>query len=71
MSQDARKILAQNIKKLREIKGKKREEVSLALGFDNSYISKLERCNINPTLDKLVKIAEYFEIKISELFQEN
>ncbi len=71
MSQDARKILAQNIKKLREIKGKKREEVSLALGFDNSYISKLERCNINPTLDNLVKIAEYFEIKISELFQEN
>ncbi len=71
MNQDVRKILAQNVKKLREIKGKKREEVSLALGFDNSYISKLERCNINPTLDKLTKIAEYFEIKMEELFKEN
>lgn len=60
MSQDFRKIVAQNVKKLREMKGKKREEVSLALGLDNSYISKLECSNINLTLDKLVKIAEYF-----------
>ena len=70
MSQDFRKIVAQNVKKLREMKGKKREEVSLALGLDNSYISKLECSNINLTLDKLVKIAEYFEAKPSELWNE-
>lgn len=70
MSQDYRKIIANNVKKLREAKGKKREEVSLALGLDNSYISKLERCNLNPTLDKIIKIAEYFEIRAEELFQE-
>lgn len=68
MSQEIIKILAQNLKKLREIKGKKREEVSLALGFDNSYISKLERCNINPTLSRLVKIAEYYEVEFQDLF---
>ena len=70
MSQDFRKIVAQNVKKLREMKGKKREEVSLALGLDNSYISKLECSNINLTLDQLVKIAEYFEVKPSELLNE-
>ena len=70
MSQDFRKIVAQNVKKLREMKGKKREEVSLALGLDNSYISKLECSNINLTLDKLVKIAEYFEVKPAELLNE-
>ena len=70
MSQDFRKIVAQNVKKLREMKGKKREEVSLALGLDNSYISKLECSNINLTLDKLVKIAEYFEVKPSGLLNE-
>ena len=70
MSQDFRKIVAQNVKKLRDMKGKKREEVSLALGLDNSYISKLECSNINLTLDKLVKIAEYFEVKPSELLNE-
>ena len=70
MSQDFRKIVAQNVKKLREMKGKKREEVSLALGLDNSYISKLECSNINLTLDKLVKIAEYFDVKPSELLNE-
>ena len=47
MSQDyvlsTRKILATNLKNLR-IKSKiRREELSLALGFDNSYISKLEK----------------------------
>ena len=70
MSQDYRKIIANNVKKLREAKGKKREEVSLALGLDNSYISKLERCNLNPTPDKLIKIAEYFEINAKDLFKE-
>lgn len=68
---NVRKILAQNVKKLREIKGKRREEISLALSFDNFYISKLERCNINPTLDKPAKIAEYFEVKIDKLLKEN
>lgn len=70
MSQDIRKILAKNIKELREANGKKREEISLAIGVDNSYISKLERSNINPTLDKLIKIANYFEVKIQDLFKE-
>lgn len=70
MSQDFRKIVANNVKRLREMKGKKREEVSLALGLDNSYISKLERANLNPTLDKLIKIAEYFEVKVADLFKD-
>lgn len=64
-----REILAKNIIKLRT-KGKlKREELSLALGFDNSYISKLEKGKINITIDKLTQIADYFEISIKELFK--
>lgn len=64
-----REILAKNIIKLRT-KGKlKREELSLALGFDNSYISKLEKGKINITIDKLTQIADYFEISIKDLFK--
>lgn len=70
MSQDVRKILAQNIKRLREAKKNNREEVSLILGLDNSYISKLEHCRINPTLEKLIKLAEYFEVELIDLFKE-
>lgn len=63
MSQNLRDTLAYNIKTLRISKNLKKEELSLILGFDNSYISKLEKSNINITIDKIEKIAKYFNIK--------
>lgn len=68
MSQLLRKRLAQNIQKYRIQHGYKREELSLILGVDNSYISKLERCCINITLDKLEQITKIFNIDIIDLF---
>lgn len=62
-----REILANNICRLRKAAGLTRESLSLALGFKNSYISKLERMNMNPSLDKLERIAQYFNIKIKDL----
>ena len=63
-----RNILASNVKLLREKKKLKREELSLLLGFDNSYISKIEKCRVNATIDKISRIAKYFDIEIKELF---
>ena len=68
MSQEYRLILANNIKKYREKRKLKREELSLALGYDNSYISKLEHCKINITIDKIEQIAKYLNISAKELF---
>ena len=62
MSQEIRNKLAKNIAKYRIKKHLNKEELSLLLGFDNSYISKLEKSRINITIDKLQKIAEFFEI---------
>lgn len=74
MSQDNqnlnREILAKNIIKLRTKRKLRREELSLLLGFDNSYISKLEKGKINITIDKLTKIADYFEVSAKDLFTE-
>ncbi len=64
MSQDIRQILANNIKNLRTQKKLSREELSLALGVDNSYISKLEKGKINITLDKIEMLANYFDTKV-------
>ncbi len=64
MSQDIRQILANNIKNLRTHKKLSREELSLALGVDNSYISKLEKGKINITLDKIEMLANYFETEV-------
>ena len=72
MSQDNvlsnRIILANNVKRLRSKLKIKREELSLALGFDNSYISKLEKGKINITIDKLSVIADYFNFDLVDLF---
>jgi len=62
MSQEIRDKLAKNISKYRTKKNLKREELSLLLGFDNSYISKLEKSRINITIDKLEKIAKHLEV---------
>lgn len=69
MSQEIRTILSENIYKLRTQKKLKREELSLILGFDNSYISKLEKERINITIDKLEKIANYFKIEPYKLLK--
>ena len=69
MSQEIRTVLANNIEKLRTKKNLKREELSLLLGFDNSYISKLEKSRINITLDKLEKIANFFDTEVYKLLK--
>lgn len=75
MSQDNilsnRIILATNVKKLRSTLKIRREELSLALGFDNSYISKLEKGKINITIDKLSVIADYFNVDLVDLFKKS
>ncbi len=43
MGQILRQTLADNVKKLRLKQGYKKEELSLLLNVDNSYISKLEK----------------------------
>ena len=69
MSQEIRQILAKNIEKLRTKKNLSREELSLVLGVDNSYISKLEKGKINITLDKIESLANYFETEVYMLFK--
>ena len=69
MSQEIRDIIANNVKKLRTKKRLKREELSLILGFDNSYISKLEKCKINISIDTLEKIANKLNIQIIDLLR--
>ena len=70
MTNKTRKILAENIEKLRLSKKITKEELSLILGVDNSYISKLEISKINITIDKIEQLANYFEIEVWELLKD-
>ncbi|HIT56251.1 TPA: helix-turn-helix transcriptional regulator [Candidatus Galligastranaerophilus intestinigallinarum] len=66
---NSKTVLAKNIEQLRSFKKLTKEELSLILGFENSYISKLEKGKINITIEKLDKIAQFFEIKTYELLK--
>ncbi len=67
MSQEIRIKIAKNLEKLRQNIPICKEKLSLALGFDNSYISKLENAKVNITIDKLNKIAKYFNVDVRDL----
>ena len=68
MSQYVRYLIAEKVKFLRTKMRLTREQLSLQLDFDNSYISKLERSKINITIDRLEKIAKFFNINIQDFF---
>ena len=68
MSKILRQIVANNVKKYRSNQKMSREKLSLLIGMDNSYISKLEKSRINTTLDTLEKIADALDIPVLELF---
>lgn len=67
MGQLIRNILSKNLQIYRAKKGYKREELSLMLGFDNSYISKVEKSKVNVTIDKLDLIAKALGVEVCEL----
>lgn len=47
--------------------GWSQEELAFELEVDRSYVSSLERGQRNPTLKTIAKVAEAFQLTISEL----
>ena len=46
-------------------------ELSLRLGKDSSYVSKLENGRINVSLKIIIAISEILKVKVEKLFEEN
>lgn len=67
MCQLGRKIIADNVKKYREIIDMTREDLSLSIGYDNSYISKLENYKINIPIDTVEDIARVLNVDVGKL----
>lgn len=68
IGQDSKKLIAKNLKKIRLKCGFKQEELSLIIGQDNSYISKLENAKMNATVNKLDSIADALNTNTKDLF---
>ena len=55
------------VRELRDQAGVSQERLSADCGFDRTYISRVERGIINPTVSRLWKIADALETPLSQI----
>ena len=67
--QNLKESLSQNIKRLRKERGISQEKLALKAEIDRSYMSELERCLANPSIDALLRISNALDVTPSELLQ--
>ena len=65
----ARDRISQNLKRLRKERGLSQENLAEMADFHRTYVSQLERCVTNISIDGLERLAIALEIDISELLK--
>lgn len=60
-------MLSENLKNLRKIKGITQEELAIRLNVVRQTISRWEKGLSVPDADTLIKLADFFEVSVSEL----
>ncbi len=59
--------IGEKIRKIRELKGLKQENIATALGMSVTAYGNLERGDTNLTYDKLEEIAKAMEVTVSDI----
>jgi transcriptional regulator with XRE-family HTH domain len=62
--------IAHRIKQLRTLKKLSQKQVAIQLGIDQGQYSRIESGKVEPTLSSLQKVAQVFDISLSELLKE-
>lgn len=60
-----------NLKSLRKSKDLTQNEISIILGINKTLIPKYELNDTNPSIDTLIKIADYFSVSIDALLRQD
>jgi transcriptional regulator with XRE-family HTH domain len=66
---EAKAILGQNVRRIRESKGFSQEILAERSGFHRTYIGGIERGERNPSLKSIVAIATALEVPLVDLFE--
>lgn len=61
--------LSTNIKRIRKEQGISQEKLALKANIDRSYMSEVERCIANPSIEALLKIGNALDVHPNELLQ--
>lgn len=69
MTSNARNILAINIKKYRKMHNLSQEELAYKSGLHRTYISSVERCERNISIDAIEKLANALQIPLHKLLE--
>ena len=59
--------VGEKIRKIRELKGIKQEDIATALGITQTSYSKIERDETELSLSRLTDIAEKLEVKVEDI----
>ncbi len=66
---EARRRIAENIRKLRSERGLSQEGLAELADFHRTYVSQLERCVTNVSVDGLERLAMALEVDIRVLLK--
>ena len=64
---EIREVFARNLKALRLAKGLSQEELAHLADIDRTYISSLERCVYNASIDVVERLASVLGVEASDL----
>lgn len=70
MSEDVRRLVGRNVKRLRIAARLSQAELSERMGVDRAYVSGLELGQRNPTIISLWHVAQALGVKIKLFFDE-
>lgn len=66
---DHRKLVGQNIKRIRTEKGWTQEKLGMRAKVDQGYIGTLERGRVNVSIDTLSKLSKALKIEMQEFLR--
>jgi transcriptional regulator with XRE-family HTH domain len=70
MSEDVRRVVGRNVRRLRTAAGLSQAALAERLGVDRAYVSGLELGQRNPTIVTLWHVAQALGVKLRLLFNE-
>ena len=70
MSEDVRRIVGRNVRRLRTAAGLSQAELADKIGVDRAYVSGLELGERNATILTLWHVAQALDVKVGRLFKE-
>ncbi|RTE45929.1 XRE family transcriptional regulator [Acinetobacter junii] len=60
----------QLVRKYRKEKNMSQEQLALLCNMDRSYLGRIERGEVNPTLEKLYELANSLDVNVKDLLPE-